>query len=346
MLFGSPLPHMPRSPQDSSAAHLGLSPHQTAAKSGIFSPGAFQSLFQSPSGATLDDSPFQSLSRPPAKHSPVSAAAQYSAAQASRQASVGQAQAQRMEQQHSTAGAADTKDHIAGMLVPVSAPAVSMANEQVLTRKKQGPSSGHAGNNNRSPLSHCGIATMVFSMQVPYGLHDSTFAERMPSFTSMVCGPPPKRQRCLKFDSMPEQDHSSQEYSSQSPSISCSQQESHSNIGLHSQSQLRTSSTSLSEQVDGPNDSDPIKEVSLKTHERPSHHHQSGPVRSSSRHDSAALPALAAAMGSKAPDAAGSAVSAAAAAAAAAVTPVTSRHMSSQSGGRLCIVHAPVARYL
>lgn len=137
MLFGSPLPHMPRSPQDSSAAHLGLSPHQTAAKSGIFSPGAFQSLFQSPSGATLDDSPFQSLSRPPAKHSPVSAAAQYSAAQASRQASVGQAQAQRKEQQHSTAGAADTKDHIAGMLVPVSAPAVSMANEQVLTRKNR-----------------------------------------------------------------------------------------------------------------------------------------------------------------------------------------------------------------
>ena len=132
MLFGSPLPHMPRSPLDSSAAHLGLSPHQNGTHSGVFSPGALQSLFQSPSGATLDDSPFHSLSRPPAKHSPVSAAAQYSATQASRQASVGQAQAQRMEQQHSTVGAADAKEQTsAGMLVPVNAPAALMADKQV-----------------------------------------------------------------------------------------------------------------------------------------------------------------------------------------------------------------------
>ena len=129
MLFGSPLPHMPRSPLDTSAS---LSPHQNATQSGIFSPGALQSLFQSPSGATLDDSPFHSLSHPPAKHSPVSAAAQYSATQASRQASVGQAQAQRMEQQHSTVGAADTKEQTsAAMLVPVNAPAALMANKQV-----------------------------------------------------------------------------------------------------------------------------------------------------------------------------------------------------------------------
>ena len=132
MLFGSPLPHMPRSPLDTSAAHLSLSPHQNATLPGIFSPGALQSIFQSPSGATLDDSPFHSLSHPPAKHSPVSAAAQYSATQASRQASVGQAQAQRMEQQHNTAGAADTKDQTsAGMLVPVNAPMALMANKQV-----------------------------------------------------------------------------------------------------------------------------------------------------------------------------------------------------------------------
>ena len=164
-------------------------------------------------------------------------------------------------------------------------------------------------------------------MQVPYGMGDSTFAERMPSFTSLVCGPPPKRQRCLKFDSIPDEDNSSQEYSTQSPSPSCSQQESHSNAGLCSHSQLRTSSTSQSEQVDGPNDTDSIKKMSVKQ----DHGQQSASVRSSSRHASAALPALAAAMGCQPPNAASSAASAAAAAAAA-VTPVTSRHMSSQSG--------------
>ena len=47
---------------------------------------------------------------------------------------------------------------------------------------------------------------------------------------------------------------------------------------------------------------------------------------------SAALPALAAALGARAPTAARSAASQAAAAAAAAVTPITSRHVSSQSG--------------
>lgn len=160
---------------------------------------------------------------------------------------------------------------------------------------------------------------------------DSTFVERMPSFTSLVCGPPPKRQRCLKFDPMPDQDHSFQEYSTQSASPSGSQQESHGNAGLLSESQLQTSSVTMSEQVDSPNDSDSIKNAS-KNQER-SCHQQSASVRSSIRHSSAALPALAAAMGSQAPNAASSAASAAAAAAAAAaVTPTTSRHMSSQSG--------------
>ena len=170
-------------------------------------------------------------------------------------------------------------------------------------------------------------------MQVPYGMGDSTFVDRMPSFTSLVCGPPPKRQRCLKFDSMPEQDHSSQDYSTQSPSPSCSQQESRGNAGPHSESQLCTSSASLSEQVDSPDDNDSIRKAPVKQ-ARPSHQ-QSASVRSFNRHPSAALPALAAAMGSQAPHADSSAASAAAAAAAA-VTPITSRHMSSQSGKLCC----------
>ena len=169
-----------------------------------------------------------------------------------------------------------------------------------------------------------------FAMQVSFGLGDSTFVDRTPSFTSLVCGPPPKRQRCLKFDSMSEQEHSSQEYSTQSPSPSCSQQESHGNAGPPSGSHLRTSSATLSEQVDSPDDNVSSKKASVKQ-DRPSHQ-QSASVRSSTRHASAALPALAAAMGSQAPNAGSSAASAAAAAAAAAVTPIASRHMSPQSG--------------
>ena len=171
-----------------------------------------------------------------------------------------------------------------------------------------------------------------FAMQVPFGMGDSTLVDRMPSFTSLVCGPPPKRQRCLKFDAMPEQEHSSQEYSTHSPSPTCSQQESRDNAGPRSESRFRTSSASLSEQVDSPNDNDSIKKASVKQ-EHPSHQ-QSASVRSSSRPLSAALPALAAAMGSQAPNA-GSSSASAAAAAAAAVTPIASRHMSSQSGTRL-----------
>ena len=134
MLFGSPLPHMPRSPQDTSSNHLGLSPHQHSVQFGAFSPGPLQTLFQSPAGASLDDSLFPSLSHASAKHSPVSAAAQYNAAQANRQATVGQAQTQRLEQQHSMAGASDAKDHAStSMLVPVTSSAVLLAKPQVMS---------------------------------------------------------------------------------------------------------------------------------------------------------------------------------------------------------------------
>ena len=163
---------------------------------------------------------------------------------------------------------------------------------------------------------------------------DGALVDSMPSFVSLISGPPTKRQRCLRFESLPDPAHSSQEYSSQSPSPSISQQESHSNAGLQSQSSLRASSVSQSDQGSGPcfTDIEANKGVAIKQ-EDPSQR-QSTSVRSAGRQSTAAcaaLPALSAAMGSHAPSAARSAASQAAAAAAA-VTPVTSRHMSSQSG--------------
>lgn len=131
MLFGSPLPHMPSSLHDSSAAHLSMSPNRGITHSGAFSPSPFHTLFQSPSGATLDDSPYQSLSYPPAKHSPVSAAAQHTAAQASRQAAAGQAQGQRSEQQNPTRAVDVSERSSTGMLVPMPAPAVPESKPQV-----------------------------------------------------------------------------------------------------------------------------------------------------------------------------------------------------------------------
>lgn len=131
MLFGSPLPHMPSSLQDPSTAHLSLSPNRGISQSGAFSPSPFHTLFQSPSGATLDDSPYQSLSHSPAKHSPVSAAAQHTAAQASRQAAAGHAQGQRSEQP-TTTRAMDSAEHAStGLLVPVPAPAALETDPQV-----------------------------------------------------------------------------------------------------------------------------------------------------------------------------------------------------------------------
>lgn len=133
MLFGSPLPHMPTSLHDSSAAHLSMSPNRGITHSGAFSPSPFHTLFQSPSGATLDDSPYQSLSHPPAKHSPVSAAAQHTAAQASRQAAAGQAQGQRSEQQsHSLAMDASERSST-GMLVPMPAPVAAPESKPQVT---------------------------------------------------------------------------------------------------------------------------------------------------------------------------------------------------------------------
>ena len=118
-LLGSP---MPTSLLDPSGVHLNLSPNQGITHSGAFSPSPFHTLLQSPCGATLDDSPYQGLSHPPAKHSPVSAAAQHTAAQASRQAAVGHAHGQRYEQQ-STTRAMNASEHAStAMLVPVPAP--------------------------------------------------------------------------------------------------------------------------------------------------------------------------------------------------------------------------------
>jgi len=131
MLFGSPLPHMPSSLHDSSAAHLSMSPNRGITHSGAFSPSPFHTLFQSPSGATLDDSPYQSLSDPPAKHSPVSAAAQHTAAQASRQAAAGQAQGQRSEQQKPNRAVDVSERSSTSMLVPMPAPAVPESKPQV-----------------------------------------------------------------------------------------------------------------------------------------------------------------------------------------------------------------------
>ena len=131
MLFGSPLPHMPSSLHDSSAAHLSMSPNRGITHSDACSPSPFHTLFQSPSGATLDDSPYQSLSHPPAKHSPVSAAAQHTAAQASRQAAAGQAQGQRGEQQNHTRAVDASERNSTGLLVPMPAPAAPESKPQV-----------------------------------------------------------------------------------------------------------------------------------------------------------------------------------------------------------------------
>lgn len=195
---------------------------------------------------------------------------------------------------------------------------------------------------NLHPATHCSsLCTLAVPcltanhfVQVPYATGDISFVDRMPSFTSLVSGPPAKRQRCLQFGSMSEPGHSSQEYSSQSPSPSCSQQESHSDADHQSQSQQRASSTAQSDQADGTcsNDGDSSKAVSVKQEYASLPH--SVPARASSRQampSSGALPALAAALTAQPPNAARSAASQAAAAAAA-VTPVTSRHMSSQSG--------------
>ena len=122
MLFGSPLSHLPNSLQD--AVHLALSPSRTGLQSGNFSPSPFH-LFHSPPGATLDDSPYQSLTRPVVKHSPVSAAAQHTAVQASRQAAVGQAQGQRGDAQNISRSADALERTSTAMLIPMSAAGVS-----------------------------------------------------------------------------------------------------------------------------------------------------------------------------------------------------------------------------
>ncbi len=346
MLFGSPLPHMPTSLHDSSAAHLSLSPNRGITHSGAFSPSPFHNLFQSPSGATLDDSPYQSLSHPPAKHSPVSAAAQHTAAQASRQAAAGQAQAQRGEQQ-STTGAMDAPERTsAGMLVPVPAPSPLESKPQVTwqmlpvadSKNSTTAVSVLAYTAASSMSTCCGCETdSLAGLQVGYASADSGFVDRMPSFTSLVSGPPQKRQRCLQFYSTSDQENSSQEYSNQSPSASFSQEASHSNAAGTSQPHSHTVSASQSDQDDGPcsNDNESSREVSIK--QEPGltgSGRQAAQGRASSRHpaaSSAALPALTAAMGSQMPNAARLAASQAAAAAAA-VTPVTSRHVSSHSG--------------
>ncbi|DBB18290.1 TPA: hypothetical protein ACH3X3_003249 [Trebouxia sp. C0006] len=303
MLFGSPLPHMPTSLHDSSAAHLSMSPNRGITHSGAFSPSPFHTLFQSPSGATLDDSPYQSLSHPPAKHSPVSAAAQHTAAQASRQAAAGQAQGQRSEQQsHSLAMDASERSST-GMLVPMPAPvAAPESKPQVATTSAQGG-----------------------------------FVDRMPSFTSLITGPPQKRKRCLKFQTSSDQENSSQGRDQPSPSASLSQQESYGGTDHPTPLQSTIASTSQSEHVDGPRPDNNMSSIGVAAQHgavTTGAPRQSAQARPSSRQltaSSAALPALTAAMGSQMPTAATSAASHAAAAAAA-VTPVTSRYVSSHSG--------------
>ena len=121
MLFGSPLPHLPNSLQDT--VHLALSPNRHTIQAGTFSPSPFHTLFHSPPGANLDDSPYHSLTHPTVRHSPVSAAAQHTAVQASRQAAVGQAQGQRGEQQSLSRPTDALERTSTAMLIPMSAPA-------------------------------------------------------------------------------------------------------------------------------------------------------------------------------------------------------------------------------
>ena len=157
--------------------------------------------------------------------------------------------------------------------------------------------------------------------------------ERMPSFTSLVSNQSQKRQRRLKFETCSDQENSSQGFSNnQSPSASYSQQ-SNSNAAHPSQPESPTATLSQS----GDRAEDPYSPDDIASGREPSpaavadDRHQTTQVRSSSRYPSAALPALAAAMGSHAPNAARSAASHVAATAAA-LTPVTSRYVSSQSG--------------
>ena len=179
--------------------------------------------------------------------------------------------------------------------------------------------------------------TSGFITQAGHVAADRGFVDRMPSFMSLVTGPPQKRQRCLKFHTSMDQEKSSQEYSDQSPSASFSQQESRSNAGHPTEPQSQAVSASHSEQADDPcsTDNDSCREVSVKQEPTfTASRRQATQVRPSSRQQtvsSGAVPALAAAMGSHMPSAARSAASHAAAAAAA-MTPVSSRHVSPHSG--------------
>lgn len=173
-------------------------------------------------------------------------------------------------------------------------------------------------------------------MQVASTSAQGGFAERMPSFTSLITGPPQKRKRCLKFQTSSDQENSSQRCDQPSPSASLSQQESHGGTDHPTPPQSTIASTSQSGHVDGPCPDKNVSSVGVAAHHgaaTTSAHRQSAHARPSSRQltaSSAALPALTAAMGSQIPSAATSAASQAAAAAA--VTPVTSRYVSSHSG--------------
>ncbi len=174
-------------------------------------------------------------------------------------------------------------------------------------------------------------------MQVVSTSAQGGFVERMPSFTSLITGPPQKRKRCLKFQTSSDQENSSQRCDQPSPSASLSQQESHGGTDHPTPPQSTIASTSQSEHVDGPCPDKIVSSMSVAAQHgavTTGAHRQSAQARPSSRQltaSSAALPALTAAMGSQMPTAATSAASHAAAAAAA-VTPVTSRYVSSHSG--------------
>ncbi len=178
----------------------------------------------------------------------------------------------------------------------------------------------------------CGV------VQVAYTSAQGGFAERMPSFTSLITGPPQKRKRCLKFQTSSDQENSSQACDEQSPSASLSQQESHGGTDHPTPPQTTSVSATQSEHVDGPCANENMSSIGAPAQHGAANtgaRRQSAQARPSSRQltaASAALPALTAAMGSQMPSAATSAASHAAAAAAA-VTPVTSRYVSSHSGG-------------
>ena len=175
-------------------------------------------------------------------------------------------------------------------------------------------------------------------MQVVSTSAQGGFVERMPSFTSLITGPPQKRKRCLKFQTSSDQENSSQRCDQPSPSASLSQQESHGGTDKPALPQSMIANTSQSEHVDGPCPNENVSSIGVAAQHGAAStgaRRQSAQARPSSRQmpsSSAALPALTAAMGSQMPSAATSAASHAAAAAAA-VTPVTSRYVSSHSGG-------------